>query len=381
MKIVKKVYRAYKFRIYPTLEQIVFFSKTFGCVRKVYNLMLDDRKKDYEEYKVTGIKNKNPTPAKYKIEYPYLKEVDSVALAYAQLNLEKAFKNFLKNKGFGYPKYKCKSNPVQSYTTYNRCVINDEGHIKLPKLKSLVKIKAHREVKGIIKSVTIIKNSLEHYFVSILCQEEIEELPKANKNIGIDLGIKEFAVMSNNTKVKNLKLAKKYEDKLKREQRKLSKRCKLAKDNDKKLSDSKNYQKQKKKVAKIHNKIKNKRQDFINKLSTDIINNHDIICIEDLNIKGMLKNHKLAKIISDVGWSEFIRQLEYKANWYGRKVVRVPTFYPSSKTCSNCGNVKETLKLSERIYKCECCGIEIDRDYNASINILRKGLEIEEKVS
>ncbi|WP_335967995.1 RNA-guided endonuclease TnpB family protein, partial [Fusobacterium polymorphum] len=139
---------------------------------------------------------------------------------------------------------------------------------------------------------------------------------------------------------------------------------------------SRNYQKQKKKVAKIYNKIRNKRKDFINKLSTKIINNHDIICIEDLNIKGMLKNHKLAKSISDVSWSEFVRQLEYKANWYGRKIVKVPTFYPSSKTCSSCGNIKETLKLSERIYHCECCGLEIDRDYNASINILRKGLEI-----
>ena len=179
------------------------------------------------------------------------------------------------------------------------------------------------------------------------------------------------------------KLSRIYEKKLKREQRKLSRRCKLAKDSTKKLSDSKNYQKQKKKVAKIHNKIRNKRKDFVNKLSTKIINNHDIICIEDLNIKGMLKNHKLAKSISDVSWSEFVRQLEYKANWYGRKIVKVATFYPSSKTCSSCGNIKETLKLSERIYHCECCGLEIDRDYNASMNISRKGLEIlkEEKVS
>ena len=380
----KIIQKAYKFRIYPTLEQIIFFAKTFGCARKVYNLMLDDRKNGYEEYKVTGIKTKYPTPAKYKKEYPYLKEVDSLALANAQLNLEKAFKNFLKNKEFGYPKYKCKSNPVQSYTTNNQDTIYiDKGYIKLPKLKSLVKIKLHREIKGIIKSVTISRNSINHYFVSILSQEEITELPKANKNIGIDLGIKEFAIMSDNTKIDNLKLTKKYEDKLKREQRKLSKRKEIAKTSNKKLSDSKNYQKQKKVVAKIHNKIRNKRKDFINKLSTNIINNHDIICIEDLNIKGLLKNHKLARSISDVSWSEFIRQLEYKANWYRRKIVRVPTFYPSSKTCSCCGTVKETLRLFERIYHCECCGLEIDRDYNASINILRKGLEMlnEEKVS
>ncbi|PIM86586.1 transposase, partial [Fusobacterium animalis] len=243
-KIIK---RAYKFRIYPTLEQISFFAKSFGCVRKVYNLMLDDRKKNYEEYKSTGIKTKYPTPAKYKEEYPYLKEVDSLALANAQLNLEKTFKNFLKNKDFGFPKYKCKSNPVQSYTTNNQNTIYiRDSYIKLPKLKSLVKIKLHRKIKGIIKLVTISKNSLNHYFASILCEEEIEELAKTNKNIGIDLGIKEFATMSDCTKVENLKPSKEYEKKLKREQRKLSRRCKLAKDSDKKLSDSKNYQKSKK---------------------------------------------------------------------------------------------------------------------------------------
>ena len=354
------------------------------CVRKVYNLMLDDREKAYEEYKSKGTKTKYPTPAKYKEEYPYLKEVDSLALANAQLNLEKAYKNFLRNKDFGFPKYKCKSNPVQSYTTNNQNTIYiKNGYIKLPKLKSLIKIKLHRKIKGLIKSVTISKNSLDHYFVSILCEEEIEELPKTNKNIGIDLGIKEFATMSDGTKAANLKFTKEYEKRLKREQRKLSRRGWLAKSSNRKLSESKNYQKQKKKVAKIHNKIRNKRKDFINKFSTEVINNHDIICIEDLNIKGMLKNHKLARSISDVSWNEFARQLEYKANWYGRKVVKVPTFYPSSKTCSGCGNVKKDLLLSERTYHCECCGLEIDRDYNASINILRKGLEMlkEEKVS
>ena len=381
---MKKIKRAYKFRIYPDLEQSRFFIKSFGCVRKVYNLMLDDREKAYEEYKSTGTKTKYPTPAKYKEKYPYLKEVDSLALANAQLNLEKAYKNFLKNKDFGFPKYKCKSNLVQSYTTNNQNTIYiKDKHIKIPKLKSLVKIRMHREIKGLIKSVTISKNSLDYYFISILCEEEIEELPKTNKNIGIDLGIKEFATMSDGTKVANLKFTKEYEKRLKREQRKLSRRGRLAKSSNRKLSESKNYQKQKKKVAKIHNKIRNKRKDFINKLSTEIINSHDIICIEDLNIKGMLKNHKLARSISDVSWSEFGRQLEYKADWYGRTIVKVPTFYPSSKTCSSCGNVKKELLLSERTYHCECCGIKIDRDYNASINILRKGLEMlkEEKAS
>ena len=221
-KIIK---RAYKFRIYPTLEQISFFAKSFGCVRKVYNLMLDDRKKDYEEYKVTGIKTKYPTPAKYKEEYPYLKEVDSLALANAQLNLKKAFKNFLKNKDFGFPKYKCKSNTVQSYTTNNQNTIYiKDNYIKLPKLKSLVEIKLHRKIKGIIKSVAISKNSINHYFVSILYEEEIEELPKTNKNIGIDLGIKEFAIMSDNTKVENLKISKEYEKKTEKRTKKTIKK-------------------------------------------------------------------------------------------------------------------------------------------------------------
>ena len=155
----KLIKRAYKFRIYPTLEQISFFVKSFGCVRKVYNLMLDDRKKSYEEYNSRGIKTKYPTPAKYKKKYPYLKEIDSLALANAQLNLEKAFKNFLKNKDFGFPKYKCKSNPVQNYTTNNQntTIYIDKGYIKLPKLKSLVKVKMHREIKGIIKSCYVRK--------------------------------------------------------------------------------------------------------------------------------------------------------------------------------------------------------------------------------
>jgi len=186
MKTIKK---AYKFRIYPTLEQVIFFSKNFGCVRKVYNLMLDDRKKDYEEYKSTGIKTKYPTPAKYKEEYPYLKEVDSLALANAQLNLEKAFKNFLKNKDFGFPKYKCKSNPVQSYTTNNQNTIYiKDSYIKLPKLKSLVKIRLHREIKGIrVKRERVEKKALRYKTVDEIAEQDY--VIHENFGVGIFLGL------------------------------------------------------------------------------------------------------------------------------------------------------------------------------------------------
>ena len=369
MKIVKK---AYKFRIYPTLEQISFFAKSFGCVRKVHNLMLDDRKKGYEEYKSTGIKTKYPTPAKYKEEYPYLKEVDSLALANAQLNLEKAFKNFLRNKEFGFPKYKCKSNPVQSYTTNNQDTIYiDKGYIKLPKLKSLVKIRLHREVKGIIKSVTVSRNSINHYFVSILCEEEIEELPKANKNIGIDLGIKDFAIMSDNTKVENLKLTKKYEDKLKREQRKMSRSIEYSKSNKIKLKECKNFNKKKLKVQRLFYRLNCIRDDYNNNKMVDEITRAKLkyITIEDLKVSNMMKNKHLSKAIQEQNFYAIRTKLINKCKERNIELRLVDTFYPSSKTCSCCGSIKKDLKLNDRIYKCNNCGLEIDRDYNASINL------------
>ena len=367
----KIVQKSYKFRIYPTLEQIIFFSKTFGCARKVYNLMLDDRKKDYEEYKVTGIKTKYPTPAKYKEEYPYLKEVDSLALANAQLNLEKAFKNFLKNKEFGFPKYKCKSNPVQSYTTNNQGAIYiDKGYIKLPKLKSLVKIKLHREVKGIIKSVTVSRNSINHYYVSILCQEEIEELPKANKNIGIDLGIKDFAIMSDNTKVENLKLTKKYEDKLKREQRKMSRSVEFSKSKKIKLKKCKNFNKKKLKVQRLFYRLNCIRDDYNNKIVDEITRTKlKYITIEDLKVSNMMKNRHLSKAIQEQNFFSIRTKLINKCKERNIELRLVDTFYPSSKTCSCCGSIKKDLKLKDRIYKCSNCGLEIDRDYNASVNL------------
>ena len=380
MNFVERL-KAYKFRIYPTEEQEIFFAKTFGCVRKVYNLMLNDRKKAYEEVKNDPSKKMTfPTPAKYKKEFPFLKEVDSLALANAQLNLDKAYKNFFRDKSVGFPRFKSKKNPVQSYTTNNQngtVALIDSKFIKIPKLKSLVRIKLHRQPKGMIKSATISRHASGKYYISLLCKEEINELPKTNSAIGIDLGITDFAILSDGQKIDNNRFTSKMEKKLKREQRKLSKRALLAKNKGIPLSEAKNYQKQKRKVARLHEKVMNQRTDFLNKLSTEIIKNHDIICIEDLNVKGMLRNHKLARSISDVSWSSFVAKLQYKADWYGREIIKVDTWFPSSQICSECGHKDGKKSLDIREWTCPICHTHHDRDINASINILTEGLRIQ----
>lgn len=373
--------KAYKFRIYPTEEQEIFFVKSFGCVRKVYNLMLDDRMKIYEDTKNDSSKKMSfPTPAKYKKDFPFLKEVDSLALANAQLNLDKAYKNFFRDKSVGFPRFKSKKNPVQSYTTNNQngtVALIDNKFIKIPKLKSLVRIKLHRQPKGMIKSATISRHSSGNYYISLLCKEEIIELPKTNAAVGIDLGITDFAILSDGRKIDNNKFTSKMEKKRKREQRKLSRRALLAKKNGVKLFEAKNYQKQKRKVARLYEKIMNQRTDFLNKLSTDIIKNHDTICIENLNTKGMLRNRKLAKSISDVSWSSFVTKLQYKADWYGREIIKIDKWFPSSQICSKCGHKDGKKPLNIRDWTCPICHTHHDRDINASKNILTEGLRIQ----
>lgn len=372
--------KAYKFRIYPTEEQATFFAKSFGCVRKVYNLMLDDRMKAYEETRRDSSKKMSfPTPAKYKQDFPFLKEVDSLALANAQLNLDKAYKNFFHDKSVGFPRFKSKKNPVQSYTTNNQngtIALIDNKFVKLPKLKSLVKITLHRQPKGLIKSATISRHSSGKYYISLLCKEEVRKLPKSNSAVGIDLGITDFAILSDGQKFDNNKFTSQMEKKLKREQRKLSRRALLAKQKGINLFESRNYQKQKRKVARLHEKVMNQRTDFLNKLSTEIIKNHDIICIEDLNTKGMLRNHKLAKIISDVSWSSFVTKLQYKADWYGREIIKIDKWFPSSQVCSECGHKDGKKPLDIREWTCPICHTHHDRDINASINILTEGLRL-----
>lgn len=360
---------AYKFRLYPNQEQKQLFAKTFGCSRAIWNMMLADKIKHYEETKEVLYN----TLAQYKNEFPWLREVDSVALCNVQLNLERAYKNFFRS-GFGFPKFKKKSHRQSYKTNYGKgATVLLNGKIKLPKV-GWVKLKMHRHVKGAIKSATISMTPTGKYYVSILCETEITPLPKTDSSVGIDLGLSDFAILSTGEKIGNRRFFNQLSKKLAKEQKILSRKALAAKKERRKLSDSKNYQKQRIKVAKIHDKIANKRRDFLHTLSTNLIKNYDVICIEDLSSKNLMKNHKLAKAIGDVSWSAFVGMLEYKANWYEKQVSKISRWYPSSQICSDCGFSSGKKPLSTREWTCTNCGSRHDRDINTSINILREGL-------
>ncbi|MDS9470707.1 IS200/IS605 family element RNA-guided endonuclease TnpB [Sporosarcina pasteurii] len=371
-------HKAYQFRLYPNKEQEILIAKTIGCSRFVFNHFLDLWNRSYTETgKGLSYHACSAMLPQMKIAEAtcWLKEVDSIALQSSLKNLADAFSRFFKKQN-NKPQFKSKMNPVQSYITKN---VNNNIELKgksiqLPKL-GLVKFAKSQEPKGRILNATIRKYASGKYFVSILCEEEIYELSKTNTAIGIDLGITDFAILSDGRKIDNNRFTAKMEKKLKREQRKLSRRAFVAKQNGVKLSDAKNYQKQKRKTAKLHEKVTNQRADFLNKLSTEIIKNHDVICIEDLNIKGMLRNKKLGKSISDVSWSSFVTKLVYKADWYGRKIIKVDRWFPSSQICSECGVQDGKKPLNIRQWICSTCGTEHDRDINASRNILNEGLK------
>ena len=357
-----------KFRIYPNKGQKNLINNTFGCCRLIYNKGLDMRNKAFENDEKIGYSQTSAmlTKLKQEEEFGFLKNVDSIALQQTLRDLDRGFLNFFQKRA-AHPKFKSKHNHHQSYRTINqKDNIRIVGkYIKLPKL-GYVKLKQSMEV-GKINNATIEKTPTGKYFVVLNVDFEPQLKANNGKSVGIDVGLKEFYTDSDGNVVNNPKYLEKSMRKLIKEQRRLSR----------KQNGSNNRNKQRIKVAMVHEKICNQRNDFLQKQSTKLIRENQTICIEDLNVKGMVRNHKLAKHISSVSWSKFFEMLEYKALWYGNNIIKVPTMYPSSQTCSCCGYKNPLVRnLAIRKWKCPECDAVHQRDINASINILNKGLSV-----
>ncbi len=359
-----KIYKAYKFRIYPNKSQIDFLNKQFGAVRFIYNYFLNQKDTQFKE---TGksdnyfAQTKTLKLMKGQEEFKWLKEINSQTCQQALQCLDAAYLKFFR-KETAFPRFKKKKNH-QSFCVPQHFKILEKGII-IPKLKSQIKCKFHREIVGEIKSLTISKTPTEKYFVSILVEQENKYQQTTKEKIGIDLGIKDFVALSDGTKY-SFSVSKKTK-KLKKLQHYFSKKQK----------DSKRKEKLRLKIAKNHEKIVNSRLDFQHKLSTKLTNEYQTICLESLKVKNMMKNHKLARVIGEASWYSFISMLQYKGKWKGCDIIQIDQFYPSSKTCSVCNWKKEDLKLSDRSWKCPNCGTEHDRDINAAKNILVHGLSL-----
>lgn len=363
---MKIIHKSYQFQLKPNKEQEILLNKHFGCSRFIYNHFLNQRKEQYQKNRKSDNyyeQAKTLTNLKKQEDYVWLKEVNSQMLQHTLRHLENAYLSFFRGNT-QFPRFKSKKSK-NSFTIPQHIKISN-NRIYIPKFKTGIKVNIYREILGKIKCITISKTPSGKYFVSILTEQEYKSSKKTNKSIGIDLGIKDFAILSNNFKYKNNRYIKTYERKLAKAQQHLSRKQK----------GSNSFEKQRRKIALIHEKIHNTRTDNLHKISTDLIKNYDVICLEDLNIKGMVKNHRLAKHISDVSWGTFIQFLEYKANWNDKKIIKINRFYPSSKTCHNCGYIKQDLKLFMREWICPSCNNKLDRDYNAAKNILREGLKI-----
>ncbi len=349
------MYKAFKYRIFPTEPQKELIAKHIGSSRFVFNLALETKNAAYisakHNYSAFDLVKQLP---ELKKECPWLKEVNAQSLQQSIQNMDIAFKKFF--KGSGFPKFKKKSNKGSFPIPQNVIIENDL--LIIPKFKEGIKMSLHRPTKGTIKSATISVTPTGKYFVSILCDTKkdmpIKALIEENTTIGMDLGIKDFAITSEGEVFENPKFLRKAQSKLKYVQRKYSKY---------------KGKRTKKKLAKLHEDVVNKRKDFLHKVSTQLIRENQTIALETLAVKNMVKNHNLAQAISDASWSTFVSMLEYKADWYGKNIIRIGQFAPSSKTCSNCGNINKELQLKDREWTCGSCSTVLDRDVNAAINI------------
>ena len=361
-----KINRTYKFRLYPNKVQIELLAKHFGCTRFVYNYFLNQRK---EQYKLTGKSDNYYAQAKYLTELKnqeetaWLKEVNAQTLQFAIRCLETAYTNFF-HKRAKFPNFKSKHSK-NSFTVPQSASVAD-GRLFIPKFKEGIKCRVHREIKGEIGKVSISKTPSGKYFVYVFTEEEyVTPLKKTGKSVGLDMGLKNLLITSDGETFKNNRYAKKYEHKLAIAQRHLSRKKK----------GSRGFESQKLKVARLHEKISNSRADYLHKCSISLVRRYDTICIEDLNVKGMERNHHIAKSITDASWGRFVTMLTYKAEWNNKKVVKVDRYFPSSQTCSVCGYVNKDIKdLSIREWDCPNCHTHHNRDVNAAINILRFGL-------
>ena len=362
-----KIIKGYKFRIYPTAKQREYFTQCFGCCRLLWNSMLADKIDYYNTYG----ENLTVYVTDYKERYPFLKDVDSLALANELQDLNKAYKNFFRDKSVGFPKFKTKKNNHTSFSTNNQngtVEFIDNKWLKIPKNKKIGLIRCHQsqKIKGVVKTVTISQVPSGKYYVS--CNVEIwyQTLPKTENMIGLDLGIKDLVIPSYGEPYENPKTIRNYEQQIAKLQRQLAHKQKY----------SKNYYKQREKIARLHEKISNIRVNNLHQISHKIVSENQVIISENIKISNMLKNHHLAKSISDASWYELARQLSYKSDWNNRIYHKIDTFYASSQICSCCGYQNQDIKdLSIREWQCPKCGALHNRDKNASINILNKGLE------
>lgn len=359
------VTKAFKYRCYPTPEQKVLLAKHFGARRFVFNRYLEQRKTAYLKNKesLNYYDNaKELTVIKKEEEYSWMKEINSQSLQAALRDLDVAYNRFF-NKQSEFPRFKSRKDSQQSFRVPQN-VKYEDGKLYIPKFKSFIKVKEDRKLTGKILFATLSRKSTGKYFVSITVETEHVPCEKTDKKVGIDLGIKDLAICSDGKRYPNIRTTKKYENKLTYEQRQLSK----------KVKNSKNKCKQRVRVAKVHERIFNLRHNHLHQISCRIVRENQTICCENLAVKNMVKNHCLAKCISDVSWGEFLRQLEYKSKWNEREFIQIDRFFPSSKTCNKCKFINSNLSLEDRVWTCPKCGCEIDRDFNASLNILEQGL-------